>query len=154
MKTSVDVHNFLLSCNIPHEIVPLDTPILTAERAAALLKLEIGEITKSVILITDGEPVIAIVSGDKHVDLEKVRRQLGASEIRLAESKELVELTGYPGGATPPLAHDTKLKTLIDSKVMKADVVYTGGGDVTSILKIRSTDLQKITDSQIADIAI
>lgn len=152
MKTSVDVHNFLLSCNVPHEIVPVDTPILTAERAAALLRLKPEEISKSIVLLVDDRPLVTIIPGNKRVDYKKLKKHLRATEIKLAESKELVELTGYPIGATPPVAHANKLKTLIDPKVAKSEVVYTAGGDVTSILKIRASDLCRVTDSDIVDI--
>jgi Cys-tRNA(Pro) deacylase len=152
MKTSIDVHNYLLSCNIPHEIVPIDTPIMTVERAVALLRLDPSEITKSVVLMADDNPLIAILPGDKRVSYEKLRDHLHASEIKLAGSQELAELTGYPIGATPPLAHSTKLKTLIDPKVLEAEVIYTGAGDVTAILKMRACDLQKITDGEIISI--
>jgi prolyl-tRNA editing enzyme YbaK/EbsC (Cys-tRNA(Pro) deacylase) len=36
---------------------------------------------------------------------------------------------------------------------LENEVVYTGGGDVTAVLKIRSKDLEEVTKAEVEDIA-
>ncbi|HAW59865.1 MAG TPA: hypothetical protein DCW86_00135 [Actinobacteria bacterium] len=153
MKTSVDVHNFLQSLGVPHEIFLLESPVKTAERAAVLLRLKTSEILKSVLFFSDEKPVLVILPGDKKVNYKKLKGVLGVSRIRLATTREVMNLTGYIIGATPPLAHQTSLLSLIDEDVMKCDVVYTGGGELNAMLKMRAEDLKRVTNGEVVDVA-
>ncbi len=140
MKTSVDVHNCLQMEEIPHEIFLLNSPTRTAERTAALLSLNLDEVVKSVIFMAKDRPILVIVPGNRRVSYRKVKDVLGVSKLRLASSQEVIDLTGYVLGATPPLAHRTSLYTLIDESIIGKEVLYTGGGEVNAMLKIRPQD--------------
>ncbi|MDI6891696.1 MAG: YbaK/EbsC family protein [Actinomycetota bacterium] len=153
MKTSVDVHNFLQSLEVPHEIFLLRSPVKTAKGAAVILGLKTSEILKSVLFLADEKPILVILPGDKKVSYKKLKKLLGASRIRLATTREVMNLTGYIIGATPPLAHQTSLLSLIDGDVMKCDVVYTGGGELNAMLKMRAEDLKQVTNGEVVDVA-
>lgn len=153
MRTSVDVHNFLQDKNVQHEIFLVDDPIKTAERAAALLRLDPSEVAKSVLFFASKEPVLVIVSGNKRVSYKKLKKVLGTSKVYLADARSLVTITGYVVGATPPLAHQVKMRTLIDQGIMDVNVLYTGGGEVNAMLKIKPEDLKKVTQGQIVDVS-
>ncbi len=152
MKTSIDVHNFLQAKGIKHEIFLVDTPTLTAQRAAALLGLKSCEVTKSVLFLVEKEPVLVVLPGDCRVSYKKMKKVLGTSKIKLASPDEVVKYTGYTLGATPPLAHQTPIKVLIDKRVAKREIIYTGAGDVTAVLKIRSEDLIKVIGVDVIDV--
>lgn len=152
MKTSVDVHNYLQTEEIPHEIFLLKSPTKTAERTAALLGLNLDEVIKSVILIADDKPILAIVPGNRKVSYKKMKDTLRVSRVRLAEPQEVIDLTGYVLGATPPLAHQKKFYTLVDKAAVDKQILYTGCGEVNALLKIRPEDLIEVTEAQVADI--
>jgi len=152
MRTSVDVHNYLQARDIPHEIFLLNSPTRTAERAAALLGLNLCEIIKTVIFFIDGEPVAVVTCGDKKVSYKKLKKVLGTSRVRLATPEEVVELTGYVVGATPPFCFENKIRILIDKSVLDVEVVYTGGGEINAMLKMKSQDLQGVTQGEIVDV--
>lgn len=152
MKTSVDVHNYLQVEEIPHEIFLLNSPAKTAERTAALLGLHLDEVVKSVVFMVKDKPILTIVPGDRRASYKKVKEILGVSKLRLASSQEVTDLTGYVLGATPPLAHRTSLYTLIDQSIVDKKVLYTGGGEVNAMLKIRPQDLIRATEGKVADI--
>ncbi len=153
MRTSVDVHNFLISQGTLHEICLLGGPAMTAERASALMGINLAEIVKSVIVFVDGEPLLVLVPGDKRANYKRIKKYLGAKRVRLALPEEVVEITGYVIGATPPLAFQRNLQTLMDERVLRQDVIYTASGEVSSILKIRPEDLKEVTNAEVADIA-
>jgi Ala-tRNA(Pro) deacylase len=61
------------------------------------------EMAKAVILMADGRLVMAVIPGDKMVDLEKAEHALGVDSVRLAEEGEFA--ASFPDcepGAEPP----------------------------------------------------
>jgi len=153
MKASVDVHNFLQVKEIPHEIFLINSPTRTAERTAAVLGLQLEEVIKSVVFVANSKPVLVILPGDRRASYKKLKNALGASKLKLASGQEVTDLTGYVLGATPPLAHQTDLSTVVDQSVMDKGVLYTGGGEVNALLKIRPQDLVRATEARVADVS-
>lgn len=152
MKTSVDVHQFLLEQGIKHEIIPVDTSLGSAKQAAVVLGLEKEELIKSMVCLADNNPLLVIVPGNKRVDCQKLLKHLGCREASLADREQVIAWTGYPLGATPPMAHQTKLKTFIDCCVLGVEVIYTSAGEVNAILKMRSKDLPGVTEGEVVDV--
>lgn len=152
MKSSVDVHNFLQEKNIKHEIFLLPVSVKTAKRAAALAGLDIKEIAKVTLFFADNKPFCAVTPGHCHLSYQKIKKELGAREIKLSNADSLVQLTDYIVGATPPFAFKQKIETLVDKRLIIQEVVYTGSGELNSMLKIRSKDLIKAAEARIVDI--
>lgn len=152
MRSSVDVHNFLTTEGVQHEIFALEGNARTAKRMAAMLGLKPSEVAKTLIFVVDEEPVLAIVPADKKADPTKIKAALGKSRIDFADVRMVLDVTDYCIGGTPPVAHKTTLPCVIDARLLKRDIVYTGGGEVSMVLKIRSEDLKKVTEGTIADI--
>lgn len=144
MRSCSDVHNLLSEAGVAHEIVQLPAVCSTAARAAAALGVGLGEVVKSLLFVADGAPVMVLVAGDASVDPAALARGLGAREVRLARSHEVLEMTGYRPGAVPPCALATDVPVVADPGVFAPEVVYCGGGTTTTMLKIRSADLERL----------
>jgi Cys-tRNA(Pro) deacylase len=127
-------------------------PARTAARAAVVLGLLPHQVIKSVFFITATEPLMAMIPGDRMVDYAKLKGEVGTSRLRLLNADEVRMLTGYLIGSTPPVALKTEMPKYIDLHALREDVVYTGGGEPNMILKIRSYDLVRATDAEVADI--
>jgi len=152
LLSSVDVHNYLQTANIPHEISRMPEPARTAERAAVVLGLQPYQVVKSVFFMVASEPVMVMVPGDSMVDYGRLKAELGTSRLRLLNADEVRQLTGYLIGCTPPVALKTEMPKYIDLHALREDVVYTGGGEPNMILKIRSYDLVRAADADVVDI--
>ena len=63
------------------------------------------------------------------------------------------EFTGYQPGAVPPCALATEVPVVADPGVFAPDVVYCGGGTTTTMLKIRSADLEALLEPRKLPIA-
>jgi Cys-tRNA(Pro) deacylase len=153
MKTSVDVHNHLQSLDIKHELVALSGSIKNATRLADLLGLELASIIKALVFTADGAPLLAIVPGDRRADPKKIKKVSGAKKISFATDDEVMNMTGYSVGATPPVAWKSQPAAFIDPTVRKTDIVYAAGGETNIVLKMRSSDLVAATGATVADIA-
>jgi prolyl-tRNA editing enzyme YbaK/EbsC (Cys-tRNA(Pro) deacylase) len=67
-------------------------------------------------------------------------------------NEDIPSLTGYFAGSLPPVAHKVEMQAFIDYYTLREDVVYTGSGEPTAILKIRSYDLVRATGGETVDI--
>ncbi len=143
MKTVVDVHNVLGEKNIPHEVIPLSCPTSSAERMSEILNLSPSAVIKSVLFIIDGGPLLVLLSAKKRVCYKKLKRAVEASSLRLATPQELVDITGYMLGATPPVAHKVSIRTIMDEELNMQNVIYTSAGELNTVLKMRASDLKE-----------
>lgn len=154
VRACSDVQDLLSDEGVPHEIVHLPSSSSTAQLAADALGVPVTEVVKSLVFVLDDQrPVMALVAGDATVDVGALARAAGAAEARLARSGEVRELTGYLPGAVSPVALETDLAMMADPGVFEPDIVYCGGGTTTTMLKIRSADLQALLRPRMLPIA-
>ena len=145
MRSFTDVHDDLTAKSVPHEIVHLPSSSRTAQLAADALGVPVGDVVKSLLFqLDETRPVLVLVPGDATVDVDALARDAGALQVRLARSREVRELTGYEPGAVSPCALATEVQVVADPGVFAPEVVYCGGGTTTTMLKIRSADLEAL----------
>src|SRR3989337_3263825 len=77
----------------------------TAEDAARAIGVSVGQIVKSLVFMTDGHPVLCLVSGLNRVDGRRLAVITGASDVRRAGPDEVETATGFAIGGGPPLGH-------------------------------------------------
>lgn len=96
----------------------------TAAEAAAALGCELSEICKSLIFAADGVPVLVLMDGASRVDVELVRRELGAAKVTRARADVVREATGYAIGGVPPFGHRTRTRVLADRSLLDHTTVW------------------------------
>jgi prolyl-tRNA editing enzyme YbaK/EbsC (Cys-tRNA(Pro) deacylase) len=153
MFTSINVHNYLQELGIPHEIFKLSRPARSLEHAAAVVGLEPGQLACVKPYRIDGKPTIVIFPGDRLVDVVKLASVAGGGEVERVPADQVASLTGYVSGCVPPVGLQIAMDAFIDYYTLKEDVVYTGSGEQTAILKIRSYDLVRATGGETVDIS-
>lgn len=133
-----------------------ETP--TVALAALALGCQTDQIVKSVLfLLKDGQradPVLVITNGTAQIDFRKLADlfQIGRKRIRLAPADVVLARTGYPAGGVPPFGFPQPLPTYIDRHVFDQDVVYGGGGDDRTMLRITPAELLRVTRGQVVDV--
>jgi prolyl-tRNA editing enzyme YbaK/EbsC (Cys-tRNA(Pro) deacylase) len=152
MYSSLNVHNRLQELDIPHELFKLSGQAGSLEQAAAALGLDLCQLARVELYRLDGEPALVLVPGDRDVDGEKLKAISGAAEATPVPNEDIPSLTGYFAGSLPPVAHKVEMQAFIDYYTLREDVVYTGSGEPTAILKIRSYDLVRATGGETVDI--
>ncbi len=152
MFSSIDVHNRLQDLDVPHELFKLAGQAQNLERAAAALGLEPSQIARVEIYRVDDRHAVVVVPGDREVDLDKLRAVTGGDQVLKVPDGDVPSLTGFRADTLPPVAHKADMPTYIDYYTLKEDVVYTGCGEPTAILKIRSYDLVRATGGETVDI--
>jgi prolyl-tRNA editing enzyme YbaK/EbsC (Cys-tRNA(Pro) deacylase) len=152
VRTCSDVHNALVELDVAHEIIQMPALSTTAQRAAGLLGVRLDEIVKSLLFLLDGRPALVLVPGDRTADPERLKTLTGCGKATLARGAQVLDVTGYRVGSVPPVGLARDLPVVADERVFVPPVVYCGGGTEMTMLKLRSADLRRLVDAQIADI--
>src|SRR2546423_1126198 len=84
MRSSVDVHNYLLEREAQHELFNVRGRLRSAERIAAVLDLPPEQVGKVVVFDTDRGPAAALVASNPTADPERVRPAVRAKEAAAA----------------------------------------------------------------------
>ncbi|MEU6183137.1 YbaK/EbsC family protein [Streptomyces coeruleorubidus] len=113
----------------------------TAAEAAAALGCELSQICKSLIFAADGVPVLVLMDGASRVDLELVRKELGADKVTRAKADVVRETTGYAIGGVPPFGHRTRTRVLADRSLLGHDVVWAAAGTPYTVFPMAPRDL-------------
>ncbi|MFI6940296.1 YbaK/EbsC family protein [Streptomyces sp. NPDC050418] len=100
----------------------------TAAQAAEAIGCELSEIVKSLIFAADGVPVLVLMDGSSRVDMELVRRELGAEKVTRPNADVVRETTGYAIGGVPPFGHRTRTRVLADRGLLDHAVVWAAAG--------------------------
>jgi prolyl-tRNA editing enzyme YbaK/EbsC (Cys-tRNA(Pro) deacylase) len=154
VHTPADLACFIAANTIASEIVPVAVETPTVPAAAAALGVTTSQIIKSLLFMIRDEPVLVIASGDTMVDrgILAARFGVGKKQIKLADAETVLRLTGYPAGGVPPFGHPAPLPTLLDRAVLAWDVVYGGGGDDRTLLRVAPGELAHATAAEWVDL--
>jgi len=148
----LNLKQFLDDHNVWHQFVTKSETIHTAD-AAHITGIELHKVTKNLVSITDtGEYALLIVPGDSKVNLKEVAKMLDVKKVRLVPFSDAEKISGYPLGGTPSVGHKTRMRTLIEKKLLNFETVYCGGGSRDKLLEIRVQDIVKLNDAIIAEL--
>ena len=99
------------------EMAKVETPgMKKVEAVAQFLKARPSQFIKTMIYIADGEPVAALVRGDREVQPVKLKNLLGATDVELADDETVFKKTGLAVGYLGPV--NLPLKMVADQEVM------------------------------------
>ena len=119
--------------------------------AAQAAQAEAEDFVKNICLVdSEGRLIVAIVKGADRVSTKRAARILEIERPRQATIEEIQELTGYPIGGVPSFSYEAIF--LIDERVMEKDMIYTGGGNDHSLVKITPENLIKSNNGLISKI--
>lgn len=125
----------------------------TAEAAARAAGCSLSQIVKSLVLVCDGTPVVALVPGDRRGDTAKVARLVGASRARVASAAEVVELTGFEPGAVAPFPLPRISRVLLERMLLAHAVVWVGGGSPRHLVGLGPGELVRLARAEPVDVA-
>ena len=136
----------------PHLPRMLDDACRTAQEAADVLGIAVGQVAKSIIFRrkSDGAAVLVVTSGDRRVDEKKVEALVG--KLGRADAAFVKERTGFSIGGVSPIAHATPPVTLIDRELQRFDVLWAAAGHPHGVFALHPDDLQRLTGAPVVDV--
>jgi Cys-tRNA(Pro) deacylase len=129
-----------------------DTP--TAEWAADAIGCTLSQIVKSLVLMCDGAPVVALVPGDRKADTGKVARLLGARRVAVASAAEVHEATGFKPGGVAPFPLENVSAVLLDRGLLRHRTVWAGAGSDRHVVGLAPQGLLRLTRGRVEDLAL
>lgn len=137
--------------NIPAEYLNFEQSCHSVAEAAQAAHVNADDFVKNICLIdSDDRLIVAIVKGEDKVSITKIRDILNIKKPRPATPTEILEKTGYPCGGTPSFGYSATF--LIDTRVLKKETIFSGGGTENSLLKISTVELVKANGGKVVDI--
>ena len=134
--------------NVPGEHLTFSEPTRSVAEAAKAAGVTPQDFVKNICMIdSNGSLVVGIVKGEDRVSTSRVAKLLDVETVRIATPDEILAKTGYPCGGTPSYGYHARF--LIDERVFQKDIVFTGGGSVNSLVKIRPSDLLRANRGEV-----
>jgi prolyl-tRNA editing enzyme YbaK/EbsC (Cys-tRNA(Pro) deacylase) len=124
----------------------------TAADAAAAVGCSLDQIVKSLVLLCDGRPAVALVPGDRRGDPAKVARAAGAETARIASPDEVERATGFSPGAVAPFPLPGVETVLMERDLLRHPVVWVGAGSPRHMVGIAPAELARITRARPMDV--
>lgn len=124
----------------------------TAAEAAAAIGCSLSEIVKSLVFTADGAPVLVLMDGSSRVNVELVRRELGARKVKRADADLVREATGYAIGGVPPFGHATRTRVLADRRLLDHAVVWAAAGTPHTVFPLDPETLIAHAGATLADV--
>jgi prolyl-tRNA editing enzyme YbaK/EbsC (Cys-tRNA(Pro) deacylase) len=136
----------------PAQVVELAATARTARDAAAALGVEVGAIVKSLVFLAGGQPVMALVAGDRQCDPAALVAVLGLEGPPDRAAADLVrEATGFAIGGVAPVGHPEPLPTAIDASLGRFGTVYAAAGHPHCVFGTSLDELQRLTGGTVSD---
>jgi len=146
------VREYLLTHGVAYDIHHHDRAV-SAQAVAEAEHITGRHVAKPVILLVDGHLVMAVIPANLQLDLEKARRALGSTTIRLALESEFADaFVDCETGAEPPLGGLYGMPTVIDLRLNNATITFRGGTHDESIT-MEFDDYERIVGGDPVDIA-
>jgi prolyl-tRNA editing enzyme YbaK/EbsC (Cys-tRNA(Pro) deacylase) len=141
--TPQDLEAYLKQHEIDSEIILLEVHTPTVEAAAEAVSVSPDQIVKTLLFLVDGEAVLVIANGTGRIDRRLLGKHFGVSrkKTKFADPDTVIELTGYPVGAVPPIGHKTPIPALIDPDILEQEFVYGGGGADSALCRFKPEDI-------------
>lgn len=153
-SVTTELVDLLRSEGIEFELLPHRRTMRAAAEARALGVLPQTVAKTLVVQDGDGRCVRAVVPASRRLALERLAEAVGAGSVRLLSEGELVSV--YPQfelGAVPPFGGPGGDLVVVDLELAERDHVVFEAGVHDASLRLRTADLLRIADAQLAEIA-
>lgn len=113
----------------PEELRVVDTPdVKTIDDLVRFFNLSAERFMKSIIYLSDGKPVMAVVPGDREINEVKLKNYLGSLELEIAPDSIVEEVTRAPVGFAGPV-NDFAVQTVYDFSIKDISNGITGANE-------------------------
>ena len=146
------VSSYLRDAGADARIEELSDGTRTAEDAAAAVGCGLDQIVKSLVLVCDGRPVVALVPGDRRGDTAKVARAAGAASARVAKAAEVEQATGFEPGAVAPFPLPGVATVLMERTLLRHPLVWAGAGSPKHMVGLAPLELGRLARARPLDV--
>ena len=121
---------------------------------AVALGIRPEEVAKTLVLVTSSGNVRCVLAASERIDLRKVSAVLGVGgkKVHLASEEDLArDYSDFELGAVPPFGGRAD-QVIVDERLAERDSVVVEAGSHDRSVRLKATDLVRLTRAQVADI--
>ena len=145
------VTDFLDEAGVSYQITE-HPPAFTAQQMAAAEHEPGKYVAKPVIVKADGDYLMCVLPAPCKVDLKKLKDQLNADKIEIADENTIGKLCGDCDlGAEPPLGNLYNLPTIIDKALEGDDHITFQAGAHDKAIHMTMADYRKLVAPTVLD---
>ena len=139
------LRDFLKKEKVKYEIIKHDLAY-TAQEVAAAEHMPGRKVTKTVVVMADGEPRVLVLSADHMVDFTRLKKVLSCKNAALASEEEIEKLfPGYEAGALPPFSPLIGVAPYIDDLLAGNEEVSVNACSHTEGVLLKYTDFKRLS---------
>jgi Ala-tRNA(Pro) deacylase len=117
----------------------------TAQEIAAKTHISGDIFAKTVMIKIDGKLAMAILPASYHIDIDLLKKQIGAKNLRLAYESEFKDI--FPNcdvGSMPPFGNLWDLGVFVAESIAYSDEIAFSAGTHNEIMKMNYKDFDRL----------
>ena len=128
--------------------------VYTAQEVAAVEHVSGFDVAKVVVASADGKLVLIVLPAPHRVDLDKVKRALGATQARLAREEEFgPAFADCEVGAMPPFGSLYGVPVFVDRALTDDPRIVFRAGTHRETMTVAYADLERLEQPKVGDYA-
>ena len=131
----------LTKIGVSFEIITIPNGVHTVEDVERACNCTKSEVIKT-LLFVGRKPVVVLMTGDKKVDLEKLKRLRGDDSLRMANKEEVGNITGFAVGTVSPFGL-REVDIIADKAVQDLSALIMGSGKNDTLIKMTGSEFIK-----------
>jgi Cys-tRNA(Pro)/Cys-tRNA(Cys) deacylase len=146
-----NVTRLLDSKRIRYTVFELPAEKLGALETARRLNVPPEQVFKTIVARREqpGKPILAVIPGDRALDLKALAAVLGEKKVHLTTQREAEQLTGLQAGGISPLALINKgFKVVIDQSAQNFADIHISGGQRGLNIRLPVADLATLVGAR------
>ncbi len=147
----MQVMEFLDQAGVKYEICE-HVPVFSAQGLAAIEHEHGKYVAKPVIVRADNRYIMCVLPAPRKIDLGKLKEQLDADSVELADEEEIGEL--FPDcelGAEPPFGNLYELSTVIEKSLQADDHILFQAGTHGKALRMNMEDYRTVVHPKVLE---
>ncbi|WP_403024186.1 Cys-tRNA(Pro) deacylase [Salinibacterium sp. GXW1014] len=121
--------------------------------AAEAIGVDPDRVFKTLLADVDGRLIVGIVPVSGKLDLKALAAAVGGKRAVMADPAVAQRRTGYVVGGISPIGQKMRHDTVVDETAELWDTVFVSGGRRGLDLELAPSDLVRVTDALVFDIA-
>jgi prolyl-tRNA editing enzyme YbaK/EbsC (Cys-tRNA(Pro) deacylase) len=152
LRSPEELRDLAAARGVVAELHPAAQAMPTVEAAAAAIGVPVDAMTKNIVCLVAGAPVLVIAAGLSRIDDRALAAHFGVGrkKVGLAPPDAAYAITGFVVGCMPSFGHREPLPTLVDQAVLGLERVYGGTGDPAVLISLATRDLLALTGGAVA----
>ncbi|MBL7993997.1 hypothetical protein JNM05_01375 [bacterium] len=148
------IRQFLISSGVEFKEIRHEPTYTSADSALARGE-ELKTGGKAIVMKVSDNFKLFVITADRKVDSNKIKRYFEVRKIRFATPHELMQTTGLVAGSVPPFGRPIlDFELFIDRSIAENEVIAFNAGSLTDSIVMRVADYLKVANGNLIDFSV